>query len=197
MAEAPTPSVVPPFGPTGVTPVTAVANRGLSVSSQAIAIDFGNLQAKNTPVAADLFLIGDSAASNAPKYTSITNMVSALTPLILAKTETVAALGTYSAVLTKTASFTLSNTELNTFFNCSHAATPIVVTVPLNTTVAIPVGTRYDGRRNGDAAVSFVAEGGVTIESEDNYLVVNKKFSMWSIVKTDTNVWALTGSLKA
>ena len=71
----------------------------------------------------------------------------------------------------------------------------VTVTVPLNATQAFAVGTHIDFWNAGAGTISFVATGGVTIQSESSFLDLATQFTGATLVKTATDTWALFGKL--
>lgn len=77
-------------------------------------------------------------------------------------------------------------------------ASPITLTVPLNSSVSFPVGTHIDIAQGGGGAVTIAGSVGVTINKHtDDTLVLNGQYSYVSLVKVDTDVWDLIGRLVA
>jgi hypothetical protein len=71
----------------------------------------------------------------------------------------------------------------------------ITITVPLNATQAFAVGTHIDFWNSGSGTISFVATGGVTIQSESAFLDMATQYTGATLVKTSTDTWALLGKL--
>lgn len=71
----------------------------------------------------------------------------------------------------------------------------INITVPLNSTQAFAVGTHIDFWNSGSGTISFVATGGVTIQSESGFLDMATQYTGATLVKTATDTWALFGKL--
>jgi hypothetical protein len=97
----------------------------------------------------------------------------------------------------KTASGTLALTDAGKLVSCSHASTQIDITVPPNSSVAFPVGTTIVILRSNVADVALVAGSGVTLLSSDSYKKINKTYESATLIKTATDTWILSGSLKA
>jgi hypothetical protein len=93
-------------------------------------------------------------------------------------------------------SYTFAASDVGRPVDFNNAGT-VTITVPANGTVAIPVGAQIDLSRSGAGEVVLQAEAGVTINSESSFLKLNAQHSTAMIVKTATNVWKLSGSLKA
>ncbi len=77
-----------------------------------------------------------------------------------------------------------------------NAETPQNFIVPTNVSVPFPIGTRIHTSTKGIAGItSFLAEGGVSIKSADNFLKLRTRYACATIVKTAINEWLLTGDL--
>lgn len=73
-------------------------------------------------------------------------------------------------------------------------AAAISVTVPANADVAFPIGTQLHARQVGNGVVTFVAGSGVTINTEGTLSMYWINATV-TLIKVDTNVWDLMGSL--
>lgn len=103
---------------------------------------------------------------------------------------------TYAPNVSITSSETLAIGRAGYFINAGHASTPIVITVPPNSSVAFPVDTEIHVRQSNDAAVSLAAGVGVTIEKPiSNTAFIKEKFGVVTIKKTATDTWTLFGLL--
>ncbi len=68
--------------------------------------------------------------------------------------------------------------------------------IPTNASVPFPLGTRIHTSTIGLAGITtFSAEGGVTINSADDFLRLRTRFACATIVKIGTDEWLLTGDL--
>lgn len=77
-------------------------------------------------------------------------------------------------------------------------ATAQTLTVPLNATVAIPIGTQVHGIQTGAGALTVQAAGGVTINRRAFFTAVAAgQFSAFTLRKVAANVWNLSGDLTA
>jgi hypothetical protein len=76
-------------------------------------------------------------------------------------------------------------------------ATAQTLTVPLNSSVAFPTGTKIDIIQTGAGETTIAATGGVTINSEGSKLKLNAQWAGATLIKRATNTWILIGSLKA
>ena len=77
------------------------------------------------------------------------------------------------------------------------SSSAITLTIPTNASVAFPIGTQIDLVQNGDGAVTFVGDTGVTINSKGGNKTIADKFVGVSLIKTDTDTWLLVGDLTA
>jgi len=104
------------------------------------------------------------------------------------------------AVLTnttpKTADFTLASADRNTNILCDKS-TEIIVTVPLNSSVSLPVGYQVSFVQIGAGQVTFSGASGVTINSDSSKNKIATRYSAASLIQTSANVWVLFGHLAA
>ena len=70
-----------------------------------------------------------------------------------------------------------------------------VITVPLNATVAFPIGSQVLVSQYGAGQTSFTPEGGVTINSGGAALKIAIRYGCAVLTKTGTNEWNLEGNL--
>ena len=99
-------------------------------------------------------------------------------------------------VVAVTESKTFALTDINTFQACSHADPPSGLTVPKSTTVDIPVGSCIAMSMDGAAQVSVLAAEDVTINPSTT-LKISEQYKTAALIKTATDTWVLSGSLKA
>lgn len=94
--------------------------------------------------------------------------------------------------------YTLALSDGYKIVTLSNAAT-ITVTVPKNATVAIPVGWRADFYWLGAGQPTFAPEdGAVTLEyPATDTLAMAERYAFCSLVKRDTNTWAVVGRMEA
>lgn len=76
-------------------------------------------------------------------------------------------------------------------------ATAVNLTIPLNATVAFPIGTVIEIWQKGAGQVTVVATGGVTIRSTEGKLKSYGQYSSMSLRKRGTDEWVLVGDLVA
>jgi len=69
------------------------------------------------------------------------------------------------------------------------------LTIPLNSSINFPVGTKIDVQQIGAGQTTIVATGGVTINSAGGALKTRLQYSGATLVQTATNVWSLFGDI--
>jgi hypothetical protein len=103
-----------------------------------------------------------------------------------------------SSILTvnaQTASYTLVLTDQNKLVEM-NVATANNLTVPLNSSVAYPVGTQINILQTGAGQTTVVATGGVTINATPG-LKLRAQWSSATLIKRATDTWVLVGDLSA
>lgn len=78
-----------------------------------------------------------------------------------------------------------------------YASTANTVTIPPYSSVAFPIGSRFDIVQSGTGQTSIVAGSGVTIYSKNSNKKIAAQYSGCTIYKKDTNAWILIGDLTA
>jgi hypothetical protein len=78
-------------------------------------------------------------------------------------------------------------------------STDLVITVPLNLSVAFPIGTEISFVMRNTGTVQIVGESGfsgtVTVNSAGGLNIISTQYGVASLVKVDTNEWYLYGNL--
>ncbi len=97
-------------------------------------------------------------------------------------------------IVVQTGSNTFALTDRNTWQKTTSGSA-MNLTVPTNASVAFPIGTEIDVFQEGAGQVTFVAAGGVTINSAGFALKITNQFGGASLKKTASDTWALVGSL--
>lgn len=69
------------------------------------------------------------------------------------------------------------------------------LTVPLNSSVAFPVGTVIEVEQIGAGTTSIAATGGVTIRSRSSFLDISAQYGVVKLHKVATDTWNLSGDL--
>jgi hypothetical protein len=95
---------------------------------------------------------------------------------------------------TQTASYSLVLTD-NGKLILMNVATANNLTIPLNSSINFPVGTKIDVQQIGAGQTTIVATGGVTINSAGGALKLRVQYSGATLVQTATNVWSLFGDI--
>ncbi|GER21448.1 hypothetical protein [Variovorax boronicumulans] len=94
----------------------------------------------------------------------------------------------------QTASYTLAIGDANNGVEML-VATANNLTVPLNATVAFPVGTSILVYQAGAGLTTIVATGGVTIVKRGSSLALGGQYSLATLVKRATDTWILSGDI--
>jgi hypothetical protein len=97
------------------------------------------------------------------------------------------------ATSAQTASYTLVLTDKAKVVEMSNASANNL-TVPLNATVAFPVGTQIHMVQTGAGQTTVVATGGVTINSATT-LKIRAQWGAATLIKRAENTWVLVGDL--
>lgn len=92
-------------------------------------------------------------------------------------------------------SYTLVLADAFKLVTMSNAAANIL-TVPLNSTVAFPVGTRIDIGQDGAGQTTVQAAGGVTIRTPET-LKLRKQWAKATLIKRAADTWDIEGNLEA
>lgn len=77
-----------------------------------------------------------------------------------------------------------------------NKASPAIITVPPNSSVAFPIGTIIEFIQLGVGQVTFVAGAGVTIRSPSNNVRLASQYSTASLRKRATDEWVLVGDFQ-
>jgi hypothetical protein len=105
-------------------------------------------------------------------------------------------LGVLAGINTQTGSYTLVLTDIGKAVEMNVAGANNL-TVPLNSTVAFPVGARIDVTQIGAGQTTIVATGGVTIRQRESKLKLAGQYAGASLYKRATDEWVLFGDLSA
>ena len=90
--------------------------------------------------------------------------------------------------------YTLSLSDLGALVELSNAS-PITLTVPLESSVAFTVGDRVDIVQTGAGQVTVAGAGGVTVNAYDGQLKLNGQWAAATLIKRATNTWLLVGNI--
>ena len=77
----------------------------------------------------------------------------------------------------------------------SNSASNLTLTIPLNSSVPIPVGSQILLFRLGAGELTILADAGVTFYTP-NGARLSKRFSVAGLIKRLDDVWVLTGDTK-
>jgi hypothetical protein len=92
--------------------------------------------------------------------------------------------------------YTLALTDAGDVVTLTNGSA-ITVTVPLNSSVAFPIGTQITLAQMGAGQVTVAGAVGVTVYSADSFLSLRTQYSSGTLIKTATNTWLLIGDLAA
>ena len=87
--------------------------------------------------------------------------------------------------------YTLVLTDVGKFIDMDKA-TAVTLTVPLNSSVAFPIGTQIIIRQKGVGQVTVTPIGGVTLNNA-NGLITYGQYSVVALIKLATDTWAIFG----
>ena len=90
--------------------------------------------------------------------------------------------------------YTLALTDSSKLITLSNAS-PITLTIPLNSSVAFSIGTQILLNQLGAGNVTVAATGGVTINSYDSDVVLSGQHSVAGLIKIGTDLWLLFGDI--
>ncbi|GEO08778.1 hypothetical protein SAE01_12740 [Segetibacter aerophilus] len=96
---------------------------------------------------------------------------------------------------TQTSSYTLGLSDSSGVLLNVNSPSPATVTVPNNSSVALPIGTQVNVGQTGAGQLSFIAASGVTINTAGDSLKLRAINSKASLIKIGTNTWDLVGDL--
>jgi len=96
----------------------------------------------------------------------------------------------------QTASYTLALADRGKLVEM-NVATANNLTVPLNSSIAFPIGTKIDLAQYGAGQTTVVATSGVTVRSAGGALKLTSQYSGATLVKISTDEWYLFGNIIA
>ena len=151
----------------------------------------GNVGIATTTIGSQLQVNGNVAIGYSASTAAPTN------GLAVAGDTTIA--GVLRATITtnrQTASYTLVLADRGKLVEM-NVATANNLTIPLNATVAFPIGTQIDLSQYGAGQTTVVATGGVTIRSTNSWVKLNAQYAAATLIKIGTDEWYLFGNLNA
>jgi hypothetical protein len=78
-----------------------------------------------------------------------------------------------------------------------NVASANTLTIPLNSSIAFPIGTKIDVTQYGAGATTITATSGVTIRSFTSFLKIAGQYAACTLVKIGTDEWYCYGNLIA
>jgi hypothetical protein len=101
-----------------------------------------------------------------------------------------------TTISAKTDSYTLSNLNERDTLVEINKSTATTLTIPLNATIAYPVGTSIDILQTGTGQVTIAGAAGVTVNATPG-LKLRTQWSSATLFKRATNTWVVFGDLTA
>lgn len=92
--------------------------------------------------------------------------------------------------------YTVAVADAGRFVTLNNAS-PIALTVPLNSTAPFNVGTQVNLMQLGAGQVTVAGAGGVTVRSQGSKLKSNGQYSVMTLLKIGTDEWVLIGNTAA
>lgn len=132
-------------------------------------------------------LVADSAATPGVKWAALT--ASQIPTLEATKVPT-------QVQNARTDSYTLVLSDAGKLIEMGKA-TAQTLTIPLNSSVAFPTGTKIDVIQTGAGETTIAGASGVTVNSEGSKLKLNAQWAAATLIKRATDTWVVIGSLKA
>ncbi len=102
---------------------------------------------------------------------------------------------TVTTINSQTASYTLVLSDKNAMVEISNASAN-TLTVPPNSSVAFPTGTTLTVMQTGAGQTTITAGAGVTINGTPG-MKLRAQWSVATLIKRGTDIWAVTGDLTA
>ena len=93
-------------------------------------------------------------------------------------------------------SYTLVLTDAGKLIETNNASAN-TLTVPPNSSVALPVGTQILVLQTGAGQTTLAAGSGVTVNSKDGNLKLSAQWCAATLIKRATDVWVVVGDLSA
>jgi hypothetical protein len=101
-----------------------------------------------------------------------------------------------STIDAKTSGYTLALTDRDKLVEMGSSSA-ITLTIPLNSSVAFPVGSRIDVVQTGAGQVTIAGTSGVTVNAYDSGLKLKGQWAAATLVKRATDTWVAVGNLGA
>jgi hypothetical protein len=97
-------------------------------------------------------------------------------------------------IITKTEGFTLDPLDVSKTILLSTEST-MNLTIPLNSTIEIPVGSQYHVVEVGSGITTFSPASGVTVNSKNSQLFIDSQYGKVTLIKISTDVWIAYGDI--
>ena len=118
------------------------------------------------------------------------NFASTITTSLAAKVDS------YTPITQKTASYTLSTLNHRDDLIEMGSSSALTLTIPLNSSIAYPVGTSFDVLQTGTGQVTIAGAAGVTVNATPG-LKLRTQWSSATVFKRAENTWVVYGDLTA
>lgn len=99
-------------------------------------------------------------------------------------------------ISSKTSSYTLALTDAGKNIEMGSSS-GLTLTIPNNTSVALPVGTAILVTQTGTGQVTIAGASGVTVQSAYSRFKTAAQYAQAVLIKRGTNVWVLSGNLSS
>jgi hypothetical protein len=185
IAPAATASITSIRLPHGTAPTTPT-NGDVWTTTTGLFARINGTSQQYSPLASPTFT-GTPAAPTAAARTNTTQL--ATTAFVYKEVNEV-------AIDTKTASYTLAVADAGKVIEM-NVASANNLTIPLNSSVAIPINSTIDIVQYGVGQTTIVPESGVTIRSKEGALKISGQYSAVTLYKRGTNEWVAMGDLSA
>lgn len=178
------------------TPTDSVTSVDGSTGAISLATILAAKSGKTTPVDADSLTLTDSAASNALKKLTWANVKATLKTYfdtLYAGILHVSDVDAHDAgVNTQTGTtYTLVLGDIRKYIQMNNASAN-TLTVPPNSSVAFPVGTKIMVQQLGAGSTTIAAGSGVTINAPSTVtLAIGQQYESRGLLKTATDTWQL------
>jgi hypothetical protein len=174
----------------GSTPSLAVDAASTNLSSKVVARDSSGNFAAGQVTVTSLISSGNISATTG----AFTDFVTGITPTSPSHFATKGYVDSVT-VNAQTASYILVLTDVGKVIEM-NVASANTVTIPLNSTIAFPIGTTIDIVQIGSGKTTIaVADPSIVVQSSGGKLSLNTQFSAASLYKRDTNTWIVMGDL--
>ena len=103
-------------------------------------------------------------------------------------------LGLQTTLVSKGSSFTLESADAGkTILLATSSA--MTLTVPLNSSVSIPIGSQYNLIELGIGRTTFSPSAGVTVNSKNAQMYIDTQYGKATLLKIGTNSWVVYGDI--